>query len=368
MILNDNSTQQINTLVIQLQNRITNLTNESRKLNKEISDLGSEISDLEIRVNSNSNDDADMNTEISDLERRVSSLANDASAMNTAILANTEAISGKADKIHTHTKSQITDFPTSLKNPNALTVNGKTYDGSTAVDAGVQTIENGGTGATTALDAFESLANGLPEGAGPLDTEHIIFQNENRKNWGLYTLSQFWEYIKGKISSVLGLTGNKLTLLADSGADLSSYGNEPLSIGFPSGTGDGLSLGFDRNSIQARNNGAADVLYLNYYGGGVKIGNGGVTGSKLTIQGNAINSNSYTDTNPKLEFKNDDGAQNISLTFTDADAVKAPASLTLNGNQGNEYFIAPCIKANSKLIIPIGAPSSLEDGCIWIER
>ena len=89
---------------------------------------------------------------------------------------------------------------------NALTVNGKTYDGSSAVNAGVQTVANGGTGATTALGAFESLANGLPEGAGPLDTEHIIFQNENRKNWGLYTLSQFWEYIKSKISSVLGLT------------------------------------------------------------------------------------------------------------------------------------------------------------------
>ena len=36
--------------------------------------------------------------------------ANDAATMNTEILANTEAISGKADKNHTHTKSQITDF------------------------------------------------------------------------------------------------------------------------------------------------------------------------------------------------------------------------------------------------------------------
>ena len=44
----------------------------------------------------------------------ISAHANDASAMNTAILANTEAISGKADKSHTHTKSEITDFPTSL--------------------------------------------------------------------------------------------------------------------------------------------------------------------------------------------------------------------------------------------------------------
>lgn len=114
MILNDNSTQQINTLVIQLQNRITNLNNEFRKLNKEISELDTEISDLERKVSSNENDASDMNTEISDLERRINSNANDIAAMSTEISANTEAISGKADKIHTHTKSQITDFPTSL--------------------------------------------------------------------------------------------------------------------------------------------------------------------------------------------------------------------------------------------------------------
>ena len=93
MILNDNSTQQINTLVIQLQNKITNLNNELKSLNKEIDDLDSKISDLEIRDNSQAND-----TE------------NDIAAMNAKIKANTEAISGKADKNHTHIKSEITDF------------------------------------------------------------------------------------------------------------------------------------------------------------------------------------------------------------------------------------------------------------------
>ena len=93
MILNDNSTQQINTLVIQLQNRITNLNNELKSLNKEISNLDSKISDLEIRDSSQEND-----------------TANDIAAMNAKIKANTEAISGKADKNHTHIKSQITDF------------------------------------------------------------------------------------------------------------------------------------------------------------------------------------------------------------------------------------------------------------------
>ena len=44
-----------------------------------------------------------------------------------------ELASGKAAFSHTHTKSQITDFPTALKNPNALTIDGYVYDGSSAM-------------------------------------------------------------------------------------------------------------------------------------------------------------------------------------------------------------------------------------------
>lgn len=55
----------------------------------------------------NAPEDLDTLKEIADW---IKNHANDASAMNTAILANTEAISGKADKSHIHTKSEITDF------------------------------------------------------------------------------------------------------------------------------------------------------------------------------------------------------------------------------------------------------------------
>ena len=96
-------------------------------------------------------------------------------------------------------------------------------------------------------------------------------------------------------------------LVLDSTYGISSgYGSAPLTIGFPSGTNDGKSLCFDRNSMQARTNDAVSELYLNYYGGMVAV--------------NAQN--------------NSDGG----------------------------------LKVNNKMIIPIGAPSSLEDGCIWIER
>ena len=205
-----------------------------------------------------------------------------------------------------------------------LTVNGKTYNGSEAVDAGVQTVENGGTGVTTQADINKAFIGNLDVGESDV-TDGTEFVSSWASDNGFAETTdgalnspykrQFvkvWNYIKGKISSVLGLTAN-------------NYGD-------------------------------------------IQIGSGNVTGSKLTIQGGTVSSNSYTDANPKLVFMDDDGSQNISLTFTDFDAVQPPASLTLNGNQGNEYFIAPCIKANNKMRIPIGAPSSLEDGCIWIER
>ena len=205
-----------------------------------------------------------------------------------------------------------------------LTVNGKTYNGSEAVDAGVQTVENGGTGVTTQADINKAFIGNLEVGNSDV-TDGTEFVSSYATDNGFAETAEgalnkpykrqfvkVWNYIKDKISSVLGLTAN-------------NYGD-------------------------------------------VQIGAGNVTGSKLTIQGLCVSSNSYTDANPKLVFKNDNGSQNISLTFTDFDAVQPPASLTLNGNQGNEYFIAPCIKANNKMRIPIGAPSSLEDGCIWIER
>ena len=203
MILNNNSTQQINTLVIQLQNRITNLNNELKSLNKEISNLDSKISDLEIRDSSNANEQA-----------------NDIAAMNAKIKANTEAISGKADKSHTHAKSEITDFPTSLKNPNALTINGKTYDGSTAVDAGVQTVANGGTGVTSQADINKAFVGNLELGDSDV-TDSTEFVSSYASDNGFAEtadgalnkpykrkFSKVWNYIKGKISSVLGLTAD----------------------------------------------------------------------------------------------------------------------------------------------------------------
>ena len=74
----------------------------------------------------------------------ISTHEDSASAMNTAILANKTAISGKADKSHTHTKSQITDFPTSLP-ANGGTATKATQDGNGNVITSTYVKKSGDT-------------------------------------------------------------------------------------------------------------------------------------------------------------------------------------------------------------------------------
>ena len=106
---------------------------------------------------------------------------------------------------------------TAKKVANALTVNGKTYDGSSAVDAGVQTVANGGTGVTTQADINKAFIGNLDIGISDVTdgTEFVSsWASDNgfsETEGGVNTpykrkFSAVWNYIKSKISSVLGLT------------------------------------------------------------------------------------------------------------------------------------------------------------------
>ena len=151
---------------------------------------------------------------------------------------------------------------------------------------GTLPVANGGTGATTGGGACTNLIGALTVATGDVtDNTDIITSNADgyaeQSDKTIYKRKgiRFWNYIKGKISSVLKITLNK-----------------------------------------------------------------------HTIQGSTVGTNTFTDTNPKVVFSNGDGSQAVSLTFTDYDSVQAPASLTLNGNQGGEYFIAPNIKATNSFV------------------
>lgn len=65
---------------------------------------------------------------------------------------------------HTHTKSQITDFPSAMKNPSSLTFTGgvsETYDGSSSKIVEIPTTMKG---ATTTSDGASGLVTTPPKG------------------------------------------------------------------------------------------------------------------------------------------------------------------------------------------------------------
>lgn len=283
MTINDNSTKSINAAIIDLQNQIKQLQYKIDILNKnqlkeddiefpgkveyadeagkakeadhaKTADTAKYTSETENAVHAGYADNATKATQDGN-----GNVITDTYATKTEL---TSGLSGKANTSHNHSAADIT--------------------------SGTLPIARGGTGQTTQADINKAIVGGLEEG-NDVVTDGTMFVSSWASDNGFddtnavnvpykRKFSRVWEYIKGKISSVLGITTNK-----------------------------------------------------------------------HIIKGDTVATNTYADENPKLVFSNVDGSQNASLTYTDYDAVQFPASLTLNGNQGGEYFIAPNIKATDKL-------------------
>lgn len=256
-------------------------------------------------ISTHADDAAAMNTQITENKNNIATNTSDISALKTSV-------AGKADKLHTHSAGDIA--------------------------SGTLPIANGGTGATTALGAFESLANGLPEGAGPLDTEHIIFQNENRKNWGLYTLSQFWEYIKGKISSVLGLTKDNYGGKASTAGTADKVKDENNVVQYKATSFNGFKM----QDTQEK------ALYVE----GCELANGDSGG--IAITNDCVTAFGAGDTDGVFRVINEDNVP-AGPVFKVMKDGQVYTTNTIHGSiDGNAYKIRT------------STPSSLTDGDIWI--
>lgn len=177
-----------------------------------------------------------------------------------ALNVDSEALKSLQNSVKT-IKSSLNGTTTGIAE--ALTVNGKTYNGSEAVNAGVQTVENGGTSSTNAADGFNTLADGVRESSTPNDDEKMLLKPIG--TWYKTTCLDFWEYIKGKISSVLGLTkdnyGGKAST-AGKAVEVVDYGDTSRTI----------KIGYAGPSATAKN---LDYLagYIEGSGSSVKLKN-----------------------------------------------------------------------------------------------
>ena len=325
---------------------------------------------------------------------------------------------------------------TAKKVANALTVNGKTYDGSSAVDAGVQTVANGGTGVTTQADINKAFISNLDVGTSDV-TDGTEFVSSYASDSGFSSTDEgslhkpykrqfvkVWNYIKDKISSVLGLTKDtyggksaKSSFLDEyPGAggtrptsgnivpkDASEYGGMRKDVvtssmtdsGRPGNDGHLLTMFWDNSGrydsqffisnggnkpevkVRYKTNKAdygpwTDIITSNNIGSQTvaKAGNAGNAGTADSLfyrHGNEINFKGGAPTQCWFNYRNDDtGGPSPVATMEykfcnySGDTSK---SVLIAGS-----FIGATAKASGKMVIPIGAPSQLEDGCIWIER
>lgn len=95
-------------------------------------------------------------------------------------------------------------------------------------------VDHGGTGKTTANDAANMFMNSLGTGSStPVDADYYISQyvggGATTTTYHRRPMSALWEYIRGKISSVLGLTASSY------GGSAAKVNNHTVAVDVPSG-------------------------------------------------------------------------------------------------------------------------------------
>ena len=109
----------------------------------------------------------------------------------------------------------------------------------------------------------------------------------------------------------------------------------------------GAASTFNVIAADTSNAGVVNTTTQTFAGLKTFSGNAAVN-NELIIGGSyaTVASNVYDAANPRITFKNNGSSQNLQLIFTDYDSIIEPASLTLVGNQGGEFFITPNIRIN----------------------
>ena len=284
------------------------------------------------------------------------------------------------------------------------------------ITSGVLPVANGGTGKTTANDAANSFINSLIVGNDvPQGEDYYVAQHAGGgttiTTYYRRPVSKLWEYIKDKISSVLGLTkdtyGGKASTAGT--ADMSRnmyYQNIDLSpldktkfyplfcasytdfaeVAICSESGMG-TMDYNQNRIHfdISTQGWSDLPptlnireYACYENNEITIGcigRGLRHGAWAIWLRGGLHYTCYSrDSNLRLhtsDYTFGDEVYTVGTNYyggsnTNVSIMFTPQSTITEGAYSSRPITAPNIKVKQKMVIPIGAPSSLEDGCIWI--
>lgn len=268
------------------------------------------------------------------------------------------------------------------------------WSGDTTIPVdGVLQVEHGGTGANTARGAADSLIANLPASDNvPVDTDYFISQIVNGgpfvPGYERRPISKLWEYIKGKISSVLGLTKDNYSGKAATATNADTVDNYHASQLWrsdgaiwnpnanvtmtPSGNNDEWSFDFrNKNGAtgsywQVWDENKQTLLKVNADDGKVSAPYGFV--GNLSGKADTAGTADSATTAAKLGRSGDTG---IPMTFNWSGQVGQPNWLWGGNDGSNMYVYNPSNfsvnTANIAYKIRKSAPSNPSDGDIWIQ-
>ena len=173
---------------------------------------------------------------------------------------------GAASKTHNHTKSQITDFPTSMKNPQALKFTGgatATYDGSKAVTVNIPTT------AITSRSLIVTLNGGTTEG-----TNKFTFNGSAEKNINITpsTIGAAAATHTHNVNQITGLTTGR-ALVSDANGHPSVSSTTATELSYLHGV---------TSSVQTQLNNKAALNHTHNYAGSSSAG--GAANSAVKLQ------------------------------------------------------------------------------------
>ena len=215
---------------------------------------------------------------------------------------------GAAASSHTHTKSQITDFPTSMKNPNALKFAGAvtgSYDGSSAVTITIPNTAN------TAKSLIVTLNGGTTEG-----TDKFTFNGSAEKSINITpsTIGAAAATHTHNVSNITGLTtGRAMVSDANGHPSVSSVTATELSYL------DGVT-----SSVQTQLNNKAALNHTHNYAGSSSAGGSANSAVKLATA-RKINGTSF------------DGTKDINILNNYFDQIDSETDLN-NLKTYGEYY------------------------------
>ena len=215
---------------------------------------------------------------------------------------------GAAASSHTHTKSQITDFPTSMKNPNALKFAGAvtgSYDGSSAVTITIPNTAN------TAKSLIVTLNGGTTEG-----TDKFTFNGSAEKSINITpsTIGAAAATHTHNVSNITGLTtGRAMVSDANGHPSVSSVTATELSYL------DGVT-----SSVQTQLNNKAALNHTHNYAGSSSAGGSANSAVKLA-------------TARKINGASFDGTKDINILNNYFDQIDSETDLN-NLKTYGEYY------------------------------